>query len=79
MASASADGIGLGAGCQHDEETLLRELLRDGAADAPAHADRQMLSSTVLPCASKVLRPSDCHLEVAPITTATFLPAVFVL
>ena len=32
------------------------------------------LSSTVLPCASKVLRPSDCHLEVAPTTTATCLP-----
>src|SRR6266550_4548084 len=35
------------------------------------------LSSTVLPCASRVLRPSDCHLEVAPITTATCLPFVF--
>src|SRR5262250_1187641 len=36
------------------------------------------LSSTALPCASKVLRPSDCHLEVAPITTATCLPFVLV-
>ena len=31
------------------------------------------LSSTVWPCASKVLRPSDCHFEVAPTTTATCL------
>ena len=37
------------------------------------------LSSTGLPCASRVLRPSDCHLEVAPITTATCLPLVFVV
>src|SRR5271169_3830031 len=37
------------------------------------------LSSTVLPCASKVLGPSDCHFEVAPITTATCLPLEFVL
>src|SRR5690606_9556700 len=29
------------------------------------------LSSIVRPCASLVLRPSDCHLEVAPIMTAT--------
>src|SRR5580658_10709456 len=34
------------------------------------------LSSSVLPCASSVLRPSDCHLEVAPMTTATGLPCV---
>src|SRR6188474_586393 len=31
------------------------------------------LSSRVLPCASLVLRPSACHLEVAPMTTATCL------
>src|SRR5882762_3274584 len=36
------------------------------------------LSSSVLPCASRVFRPSDCHLEVAPITTATCLLFVFV-
>src|SRR6516225_11458682 len=36
------------------------------------------LSSTGLPCASKVLRPSDCHLDVAPITTQTCLPFVLV-
>src|SRR5438046_532297 len=29
------------------------------------------LSSSTLPCASLVLRPSACHLEVAPTTTAT--------
>ena len=29
------------------------------------------LSSSALPCASLVLRPSACHLEVAPTTTAT--------
>ena len=29
------------------------------------------LSSSSLPWISRVLRPSDCHLEVAPITTAT--------
>ena len=37
------------------------------------------LSSSVLPCASRVLRPSDCHFEVAPITTATGLPFAFVV
>src|SRR6516165_9283827 len=31
------------------------------------------LSSSTLPCASLVLRPSACHLEVAPTTTATCL------
>src|SRR6516162_8059091 len=36
------------------------------------------LSSTGLPCASNVLRPSACHLDVAPITTATCLSLVFV-
>src|SRR5215218_1940627 len=35
------------------------------------------LSSTGLPCASNVLRPSACHFEVAPITTATGFPLVF--
>ena len=37
------------------------------------------LSSTGLPCASNVLRPSACHFEVAPITTATGFPLVFLL
>src|SRR5262245_16623758 len=36
------------------------------------------LSSTALPCASFVLRPSACHLEVAPTTTATCLPAALI-
>src|SRR5437868_2258803 len=36
------------------------------------------LSSSVLPCASTVLRPSDCHLDVAPTTMATRLPFVLV-
>src|ERR1700751_5764277 len=36
------------------------------------------LSSTVCPCASKVLRPSACHLDVAPTTTQTCLPLVLV-
>jgi len=36
------------------------------------------LSSTGCPCASNVLRPSDCHFEVAPITTATCLPLALV-
>ena len=35
------------------------------------------LSSSALPCASLVLRPSACHLEVAPTTTATGLPLLF--
>src|SRR5436189_270027 len=30
------------------------------------------------PCASTVLRPSDCHFEVAPITTQTRLPLLLV-
>src|SRR5690242_17110857 len=35
------------------------------------------LSSSTFPWASFVLRPSDCHLEVAPTTTATGLPLLF--
>src|SRR5262245_53680988 len=35
------------------------------------------LSSIARPCASRVLRPSDCHFEVAPTTTATGLRAWF--
>jgi hypothetical protein len=37
------------------------------------------LSSTLLPCASAVMRPSDCHFEVAPTTTATGLPLLLAL
>ena len=35
------------------------------------------LSSSALPCASLVLRPSDCHFDVAPITTATGFLSLF--
>ena len=35
------------------------------------------LSSTALPWISRVLRPSACHFDVAPITTATGLPLLF--
>src|SRR5262252_10789961 len=35
------------------------------------------LSSSALPWASLVLRPSDCHFDVAPMTTATGLPLLF--
>src|SRR5262245_10163407 len=37
------------------------------------------LSSSTLPCASWVLRPSACHLEVAPTTTATGLRVAFIV
>src|SRR5438270_9691293 len=37
------------------------------------------LSSIGWPCASTVLRPSDCHFEVAPITTQIRLPLLLVL
>src|SRR5437879_603600 len=37
------------------------------------------LSSRVLPCASLVLRPSDCHFDVAPMTTTTGLPCVLAM
>src|SRR5262245_58287591 len=37
------------------------------------------LSSSTLPCASLVLRPSACHFEVAPMTTATGWPLAFLL
>src|SRR4051794_4304209 len=36
----------------------------------------RLLSSTALPWASLVLRPSACHLDVAPTTTATGLPPI---
>ena len=35
------------------------------------------LSSTARPWISLVLRPSDCHFDVAPTTTATGLPLFF--
>src|SRR5262245_62201588 len=35
------------------------------------------LSSSALPWANLVLRPSDCHFDVAPMTTATGLPLLF--
>ena len=35
------------------------------------------LSSTALPWISRVLRPSACHFDVAPMTTATGLPLLF--
>src|SRR5713101_3701753 len=37
------------------------------------------LSSSTCPCASWVLRPSACHLEVAPTTTATGLRVAFIV
>src|SRR5262245_34245068 len=37
------------------------------------------LSSSTFPCASWVLRPSACHLEVAPTTTATGLRVAFMV
>ena len=50
MASAKTDRIGLVTGRQRDEETLLSELLHDGAPDTLMHAD-------------EVLRPFDLPLE----------------
>ena len=79
MASASGDGIGR----VRVVSTTKKPSCANFWAMAPPTPQRtptgRLLSSTVLPCASKVLRPSDCHLEVAPITTATCLPFVFVL
>src|SRR5262249_22024145 len=37
------------------------------------------LSSSTFPCASWLLRPSACHLEVAPTTTATGLRVAFIV
>ena len=48
-------GIGFGARRQDGEETLLREFLRDRAADAPVHADRQHAVSTSCRAASLVI------------------------
>jgi hypothetical protein len=61
-------------GCPCDEETLLGELLRDGAPDTPAHADRLGAIVQRLAVRQQVLRPFACHFEVAPTTTATCLP-----
>src|SRR6267154_6425640 len=37
----------------------------------------RLLSSTARPWINLVLRPSDCHFDVAPTTTATGLPLLF--
>ena len=50
------------------------ELLGDGAADAPADADRQLAVVERLAVGQPGVAPSACHFEVAPITTATGLP-----
>src|ERR1700722_11017014 len=77
---ASASGVAL------DSVRVVRTVKKPSCANfwatAPPTPQRtptgRSLSSRVLPCASLVLRPSDCHLEVAPTTTATCLPFVFV-
>ena len=68
-------GIGFRARGQHDEEALLRKLLRYRAADTPAH--RAVVQRLAM--RQPVLRPSDCHFDVAPTTTATCLPFVLPL
>src|SRR5271167_1369101 len=79
MALASADALV----SLRVVSTVKKPSLANFCAIAPPTPQRtptaNSLSSTVCPYANKVLRPSDCHLEVAPITTATCLPFVFVL
>ena len=54
------------------ERTIGKRLTR-AAPIALAAPTANSVSSNALPCTSNVLRPSDCHFEVAPITTATCL------
>src|ERR1700737_5201466 len=79
IASASADALA----SLRVVSTVKKPSCANFWATAPPTPQRtptgNSLSSTVLPCANNVLRPSDCHLEVAPITTATCLPFVLVL
>src|ERR1700722_8929058 len=78
---ASASGVAL------DSVRVVRTVKKPSCANFWATAPPtphstptgRWLSSNVLPCASKVLRPSDCHLEVAPTTTATCLPLVLLI
>src|SRR6516165_8119319 len=78
MACASADALA----SLRVVNTVEKPSCANFCAMAPPTPQRtptgNSLSSTGLPCASKVLRPSDCHLEVAPITTQTCLPFEFV-
>src|SRR5437870_3243453 len=79
MACASADALA----AVRVVSTVKKPSWANFCATAPPTPQRtptgRSLSSSVLPCASKVLRPSDCHLEVAPTTTQTCLSLVFVL
>src|SRR6266852_4383281 len=79
MASASADALA----SLRVVTTTTKPSWANFCATAPPTPQRaptgRPLSSSVLPCASKVLRPFDCHLEVAPTTTAICLPFEFVL
>src|SRR5262245_54058060 len=75
MACASADALA----AVRVVSTTKKPSLANFWAMAPPMPQRmptgKWLSSSTLPCASFVLRPSACHLEVAPTTTATCLCA----
>src|SRR3981189_3611009 len=68
-----------GEGCS--DGVLAGEIELDHHASAPLIPQRmptgRSLSSTARPWINLVLRPSDCHFEVAPTTTATGLPLIF--
>ena len=63
--------------------TVKKPSLANFCASAPPTPHRaptgNELSSSALPCASLVLRPSACHFEVAPMMTATGWPLAFLL
>src|SRR5215831_8491770 len=79
MAFASADALA----SLRVVSTTKNPSLANFCAIAPPTPQRTQtgssLSSTVRPCANNVLRPSDCHLEVAPTTTQTCLSLVLVV
>src|ERR1700756_5762748 len=77
IACASADALA----SLRVVSTVKKPSCANFCATAPPTPQRtptgKSLSSTGLPCASNVLRPSDCHFEGAPITTQTSFPLVF--
>jgi len=55
----------------HHDARIVQGLARAAFPATQRTPTGKALSSTSPPCARRVLRPSDCHFDVAPMTTAT--------
>jgi len=76
MAFSSAEAL-RHCGCEDDEKPSFANFWAMAPPTPQRMPTGMSRSSSARPCASLVLRPSDCHFEVAPTTTATCLRARF--